>query len=322
MPYPDALVLRVNEICHDVEEAEYANRHPEIFQREAERWHRVAERFVAGHGGPVRVLDVGSGTGFVPMQVGPSLRDGDVLICSDISGRMLEVCRRNVQDKGFACRCEFLKLDGRSIPLAGGFCDVVTMNSVLHHIPDFALFLGEMDRLLRAGGVLIIGHEPNRRFYQDWRLWYGSRVAGWLLNPRAAAGALLRRLRLIDLARAMLRPVSSNLASHRKTVDAVNEQLLKEKLIERPLTNDQITEIVDIQSPTAGGIHRERGIDAREIVEKYLPNFEVAHLETYNHLGDSVDAGGGWAKRWEARLRAKYPESGATMMVVLRKVSP
>jgi SAM-dependent methyltransferase len=319
MAYSEALVLRVNEIYHDVEEAEYENRHPEIFQREAERWRALAGRFISGHAGPIRLLDVGSGTGFVPAQVGPFLREGDVLICSDISARMLEVCRRSVLAKGFTCRCEFLKLDGRSVPLAGGFCDIITMNSVLHHIPDFTPFLSEMDRLLRAGGVLIIGHEPNRLFYQDLLLWQGSRLAGWLLDPRAAAGATLRRLRLIDLARHVMRPFSHDLSSHHKTVDAVNDRLLTEKLIDRPLTIDQMTELVDIQSPTAGGIHRERGIDVHQIIEQYLPHFELSHFETYNHLGDRAHAGGRLTLRFEAWLRRRYPESGATLLAVLRK---
>ncbi len=37
-PASAALVLRVNELFHDLEGADYANVHPEIFKAEARRW--------------------------------------------------------------------------------------------------------------------------------------------------------------------------------------------------------------------------------------------------------------------------------------------
>ncbi|MGE5608969.1 MAG: class I SAM-dependent methyltransferase [Bacillota bacterium] len=319
MTYPKELVLRVNEIYHDVEEAEYQNRHPEIFEHEAARWRRLGERFLAGHPEPMQVLDIGCGTGFVGLQLGGYLRSGDKLICADLSAKMLEVCRQNIGAKGFACPCEYRKLDGVRIPLEEGTCDIVTMNSVLHHVPDFGSFLGEIDRVIKAGGRLAIAHEPNRCFYQHPFLWANCRVSGMLFNPRQTAGAMLRRLGLIDLARGLLRRFSKDVSSHRRTVDEVNRQLLSEGRIERPLTVDQLTEIVDYHSPTAGGTHRERGIDVQEILKQHLPGFEIELLETYNHLGDQGSERNALARGYAAMLKRRFPQTGATLLVVLRK---
>ncbi|HEX2971021.1 MAG TPA: class I SAM-dependent methyltransferase [Tepidisphaeraceae bacterium] len=319
MAYPNELVLRVNEIYHDVEEAEYQNRHPEIFEHEAARWRRIGERLVAGHTGPMRILDIGCGTGFVGLQLGGYLQSGDTLICADLSARMLEVCRRNIEAKRFDCECAYAKLDGVRLPLGDGTCEAVTMNSVLHHVPDFASFFSEIDRVLQVGGWLAIAHEPNRRFYQHPFLWANCRVSGMLFNPRQTVGALLRRVGLIDAARAVLRRFNREVSTHRRTVDEVNRRLLSEGRIEQPLTVDELTEIVDYHSPTAGGTHREKGIDVEETRQRYLPGFEIEILETYNHLGDQGSDRNALAKRYAAMLQRRFPQAGATLLVVMRK---
>src|SRR5687767_4412561 len=109
MSYPPELVLRVNEIFHDLEGREYENRHPEIFKGESARWQQIGRHFlnsVRNH--PFRLLDVGSGTGFVPLQLGPFLKESDGVVCSDLSAEMLRVCQQNLSAVGIPCRREFL----------------------------------------------------------------------------------------------------------------------------------------------------------------------------------------------------------------------
>jgi len=315
MAFSAQLVLRANEIYHDVEEAEYAGKHPEIFERESARWRWIGQQFIAPHPIPLCVLDVGCGTGFVATQIGPFLKTGDLMICSDLSARMLDVCRRSIEQQNLPCECRYMKLDGHRIPIEKASCDFVTMNSVLHHVPDVRGFLGEIGRVLKVDGRVVIAHEPNRHFYQHPFLWHNSRMMAILLSPRRAAGSLLRRLHLIDLVRRLLRPVSSPIAAHGQTVSEVNRRLMTEGLISMPLTVDEMTGIVDVHSPTAGGIHRERGIDIQEI----LPGFELELIETYNHLGDAVMSSNRFARRYDEYLRTRFPTAGATLLAVLRK---
>ena len=317
MDYPIELVLRVNEIYHDVEGRDYEDRHPEIFAGEAARWKAIGRALLAENCSTIRLLDVGSGTGFVPLQIGPFLKSDDHLICSDVSANMLRVCEATLSHK-FEFPIEYLKLDGKTIDLASESLDYVTLNSVLHHVPDLSIFFKEIDRLMKAGGRLIICHEPNRRFYAHGFLWHNSRFTEMLMSPRKLIGLMLRKLGLYDLVRKVFTVSDPGVQRHRAIADDVNRRLLDEHVIDAPLSSNQVAEIVDIHSPTAGGgRHKDRGIDVSEIVARHLPDFEVESLETYGYL---PDVSRNRIVRWyDSVLASKFPDAGATMLVILRK---
>lgn len=168
MNYSSKLVLKVNEIYHDIEEAEYEHRHPEIFIFEQERWKRIGEEVLPKF--PKTILDMGTGTGFVPLQIGSYLSGNDKMICADISEKILSVCRKNIENKSLSPQFSFLKLDGSKIDLPDKSIDIITLNSVLHHLPDLENFFEEANRLLKPGGLLVIVHEPNSSFYKNKKL--------------------------------------------------------------------------------------------------------------------------------------------------------
>lgn len=319
MSYPVELVLRVNEIFHDLEGRDYQDRHPEIFHDEAARWQQIGRRFLSTpRERSLRMLDIGSGTGFVPLQLGPFLNEGDQITCSDLSARMLAVCRTNLAAAGLKCRCDYVKLDGRTIGVDDAACDVVTMNSVLHHIPDLAGFAVEICRVLRPGGLLVIGHEPNKAFYDRPLLRLQSRLWGAAFTPRQTAGAALRAIGVMGLVKRVLRRLSPSAAGQGAMLDQVNARLREERLIQTPLTADQLTEIVDIHSPTAGGFHPGRGIDPVQLPCEHFAGFTIEHLETYNHLGDHTSTRNRLTHWWSNRLSRRLPTAGATFMTVYR----
>jgi ubiquinone/menaquinone biosynthesis C-methylase UbiE len=309
---PD-LVLRVNEVFHDVEGAAYSELHPEIFRGEAERWDQIARAEIAARPRPLRVLDVGCGTGFVAQRVAPVLSAGDVIVCADLSQTMLDTCRTTVSHTGYKCRFEFAKLDGRSLPQADGSCDIVTMNSVLHHLPDLAAVLREVDRVLKVGGLFIVAHEPNRSFYANRWMRTRARVLGAVISPRQTAGALLRRAGAMGVVHRLTRR-----RHHKRVLDEVNRRLLETEAIRTPLSQDEMTAIVDIQSPTAGGWHADRGIDIEALAKQHLPNFDC-RLTTYDHLGSGTDRSGGWIGRYASRIARHRPSEGATLLAILTK---
>ena len=65
------------------------------------------------------------------------------------------------KSQSVSCRFEFLKIQGSHIPVPDRSVDVITMNSVLHHILDLREFSRECTRVLRPKGILIASHEPN-----------------------------------------------------------------------------------------------------------------------------------------------------------------
>jgi ubiquinone/menaquinone biosynthesis C-methylase UbiE len=316
MRYTPELVLKVNEVFHDVEGSAYAGVHPEIFEGETARWDAIARDEIAPRSKPLRVLDVGCGTGFVAERIAPVLSADDTFVCADLSQAMLDACRKTFGNGRFACRFEFVKLDGRSLDQADRSCDVVTMNSVLHHLPDPGATLREIDRVLKPGGCFIVAHEPNRRFYASRGMRTRATLVGMLASPKQTAGAVLRRLGVMSLVHRIVRR-----GHHGGVLAEVNRRLLDAKTIERPLTQDELTAIVDVQSPTAGGWHPERGIDIEALASQHLPNFNC-RLVTYDHLGSGTDrAGGGLFAAYAKRIARKRPKDGATLLAVLTKTS-
>ena len=240
--YSEQLVQRVNELYHDFFSGRYHTQHPEIFEYERQRWERAGERFFRSDK-PLRVLDLGSGTGFVPLASAAFLKAGDVFICSDISARMLDQARKNIQAREFSCEFEYVKLEGGipfRLPFESGSVDIVTLNSVLHHVKDTRTYLSEIDRLLKSGGLLLIGHEPNRYFYANRFLRFLSRLA----SPRAAIDELAVKYPAVDFLKNTARkPFAGKMkaaADHEDLTAKINGKLLEEKIIDRELLPQDI----------------------------------------------------------------------------------
>lgn len=103
-----------------------------------------------------RVVDVGSGGGIDSLiaarMVGPS---GEV-VGIDMTPAMLERARSAATESGMD-NVEFREAYMEALPVADGWADVVISNGVLNLTPDKQKAVGEMYRVLRAGGRLQIG---------------------------------------------------------------------------------------------------------------------------------------------------------------------
>lgn len=303
-----ALVLRVNELFHDLEGAAYADVHPEIFERERERWDTLLAEYVTGLPRPLRCLDVGCGTGFVSERLLQRLHSGDSLVCADISQTMLDICRKRFGDNPEKITINTLKLAHEHLDLENSSVDVVMMNSVLHHVPNSGLFLAELSRVLAPGGLLMIGHEPNNLFWRNafLRKQYALLHA---LTPKRMAAALLKKIGLYG--RAVI-------AKKDTFLDELNARLLEEGTISEPLTRTDLSRLVDVHSPTAGGLRLNEGFDPYALL-KTLP-FEMSSVFTYNHLS-KISGTRFLLRPYEALLAKVLPGSGSTFFLVARKRS-
>jgi len=318
MKYPIELVLKVNEIFHDVEGSDYY--HSDIIKYESIRWQKIGKQFIANNTKKINLLDIGSGTGFVPLQIGRFLKNKDLVVCSDLSEILLNVCKKKISKKGFKCKFSFLKIDGKSYNLESEKFNYITLNSVLHHIPNFSTFFKEINRMLKKNGQIIIGHEPNKLFTNHKFLWYNFRFFYLLFRPKELLIAILKIFRIYSIIKMnYYRFFNHNKTNSNEKVKYVNKHLLSEGIIKEPLTRSQITEIVDIHSPTAGGFHQERGINIFKILKTYLPNFKIVNFESYNHL-KRMSFKNFFTKRYDSFLRKKYPLRGATFFVILKKI--
>jgi SAM-dependent methyltransferase len=113
-----------------------------------------------------RVLEVGAGTGFLLLNL---WQEGYVeeAHATDISARMLEVCRTNGERLG--CILRTRAGDAERLPYGPGEFDLVVGHAFLHHLPEPREALAEMHRVTRPGGHILIAGEPTR---------WGDRLAG------------------------------------------------------------------------------------------------------------------------------------------------
>lgn len=315
MPTEDRkLVLRVNELFHDLEGEEYDDIHPEIFEREKERWEQVFRQIlpVQQKSGPMTCLDIGAGTGFIGSIILPMLSENDRLICADISQEMLNHCMKKLRHAHPTKRIEIQKLHDEVLPFETESIDAIMMNSVLHHIPDPKKIIEEMCRVLKKNGVLIIGHEPNADFFKHPFLRIQERLFHYSTAKRVAAFIL----KSIGLYRYLVPQKQSK----DPVLEQINEILLSEGLVDTPLDRKRLCSIVDIHSPTAGGLHANRGFGANTVLKPWNDRLETLSLYTYNHLGKESGKHP-WFRGYEKLLQSLLPNSGSTFFVTAQKRS-
>ncbi len=106
--------------------------------------------------GSLRIVDLATGTGDLPIAL---LRQGgDIaeVVGLDISEPMLNIARRKTRRRGLADRVRFLYDDATHTSLPGDSFDAVTMAFGIRNTPDVGKTLAEMHRLLRPGGTAAI----------------------------------------------------------------------------------------------------------------------------------------------------------------------
>ncbi len=99
--------------------------------------------------GNERVLDIGAGTGMYLERVRQRVPDG-LLVAGDLSHGMLQRIRQQ-QAQGV----HIVRLNAQHLPFPSHTFDVVLANHMLFFVPDIALALGEIRRVLRPKGCLL-----------------------------------------------------------------------------------------------------------------------------------------------------------------------
>jgi demethylmenaquinone methyltransferase/2-methoxy-6-polyprenyl-1,4-benzoquinol methylase len=121
--------------------------------------HRLWKRFALTQTGlrpGQAALDVAAGSGDLALglahQVGPSGR----VAVTDINARMLAVGRDRLLDAGVAGNVEVMVADAEALPFASRSFHAVTVGFGLRNVTDKAAALGEMFRVLKPGGRVLV----------------------------------------------------------------------------------------------------------------------------------------------------------------------
>lgn len=154
-------ILDANRELHREEAALYDRIHPELTNgEEAARLRRMLDAAEKGlpSGGAKTALDIGAGTGFVTAEL---VRRGFKVTAVDISPEMLEVLEKKFASEVQAGKAATVAQDVDSfLATRQDAYSIITVSSVLHHLPDYAATLKVLADRLIPGGALVIFHEP------------------------------------------------------------------------------------------------------------------------------------------------------------------
>lgn len=113
------------------------------------------ENPIADQTSPLRILDVGTGTALIPIELCRRHRQCHVTAV-DLAAEMLKLAEANITQAGLQSQIRAEQIDAKEMPYPNDSFDVVISNSIVHHIPDPSSVLSEMIRVLRDRGTLFI----------------------------------------------------------------------------------------------------------------------------------------------------------------------
>jgi ubiquinone/menaquinone biosynthesis C-methylase UbiE len=161
----------------------------------------------AGIGGPMRVLDLGTGLGHVAFQVADLLDPSGSVLGVDQAERLLEIAERRRAAAG-AENIGFLQADARAFSASEPF-DAIVARLLLFHLPDREEVLRRQLDALRPGGTMVLVEfdigamraEPEVPLVEAVRGWIEAAFRWAGADPRIGtqAGQLLRRTGFEDV---------------------------------------------------------------------------------------------------------------------------
>ncbi len=108
-----------------------------------------------------RVLDIGTGTGKLAIELGQARKTDFQIVAMDVSREMLRKARENVREAGLQRKIDLVLSTGAELPFHDRSFDLVISYASLHHWAQPAAVFNEARRVAKDNGLIII--RDNRR---------------------------------------------------------------------------------------------------------------------------------------------------------------
>lgn len=125
------------------------------------------------------MLDVGTGTGRLPLAMCQHARFEGHIIGLDLSHKMLQRAADKLRENAFDNFVSWIHQGAQLLPFPDATFDVVTCLEVVEFTPDPAQTLRELIRVLRPGGLLVTTLRVGTPFYLS-RVWSADRLRTFL----------------------------------------------------------------------------------------------------------------------------------------------
>ena len=272
------IVGRVNELYHDLQAPEFNEVHARRHRVERAFWECQAyPAIIRGEGS--RVVDLCSGTGFVPSVLLPRLPARFSMECLDVSPKALENTRERMGALG--TRMSFHVGSAEDLPFEDESIACITINAGLHHVPNWSLCLQQIGRVLKPEGLFCLGHEPNKLFFDSQFLVKMERLI-WHLFWYSSPKQNVRRFHKL-LGRSGC--TSYEMKEH---LTEINEALIAEGILDEPLTSQELRKLVDPHTHDKEDEDAKSGFNIVRILHEYFPEYTLEALNFSDYGGDML----------------------------------
>lgn len=302
----DNFVSVTSNIYHSYEAREYDERHFSI-EYSKKYWSKVTDLIAQNFAdqNQLTVLDFGCGTGFATEQLLHSALNPKVsaISCYDLSEDMIAVCQQkfttNPKFSFFSNAKGYEEMLSRNEKY-----DIVVCNALMHHILEPESVFQLINGLLKTDGIFVMGHEPNKKFYQNDMLQSVSKI--FRLYKRVSRRLFAKKIATTN--------INISIATH--------TELVKKDIVPKDFPSSIIPKFVDIHVPMSNYKVQpwgEPGFDI-DYVNRYLDNnFKIVAQITYSHIKDQQAYKTFLWRNAATALSKIFPADGADAIFVFKK---
>jgi 2-polyprenyl-3-methyl-5-hydroxy-6-metoxy-1,4-benzoquinol methylase len=301
----------VSNIYHDFESKTYDESHVSI--KLSDKYWKNATNYVCNYfknQNDLLVLDFGCCTGFASEQI---IKNRNLefkiskLYCYDLSESMIAESKKKFDNNSklnfYSDKDGFLQLLEENKNF-----DLVVCNALLHHILEPEKLLVQFSELINKDGILIIGHEPNKLFYQSKILQFVTQSYRYYK-------------RVVNKISNLIKNKKVNFKQDLTTLTYC--KLLEKNLIDESFPKKIIPKLVDIHVPM-GDLKKqpwgELGFNADYVVKNSNNCFALLEQMTYNHIKDQNAYNSLFWSGFSKILEFFYPKKGADTFLIFKRV--